>query len=44
MSTIHKSIPIPHIVLLEIDNPPANSLSKVIKKRFIELLVVCARS
>jgi len=38
MSTIHKSIPAPHIVLLEIDNPPANSLSKVIKKRFIKLL------
>lgn len=36
--TIHKSIPSPHILLLEIDNPPANSLSKVIKKRFIELL------
>ncbi len=38
MSTIHKSIPAPHIVLLEIDNPPANSLSKIIKKRFIKLL------
>ncbi|MFK7979194.1 MAG: enoyl-CoA hydratase/isomerase family protein [Saprospiraceae bacterium] len=38
MSTIHKSIPAPHIVLLEIENPPANSLSKIIKKRFIELL------
>jgi len=36
--TIHKSNPAKHVVLLEIDNPPANSLSKVIKKRFIELL------
>ena len=36
--TIHKSSPAKHIVLLEIDNPPANSLSKIIKKRFIELL------
>lgn len=37
-ATIHKSTPAKHIVLLEINNPPANSLSKVIKKRFIELL------
>ena len=36
--TIHISYPAKHIVLLEIDNPPANSLSKIIKKRFIELL------
>lgn len=36
--TIHKSSPAKHIVLLEIDNPPANSLSKVIKLRFNELL------
>ncbi len=36
--TIHKSIPAKHIVLLEIDNPPANSLAKVIKLRFNELL------
>ncbi len=37
-ATIHKSTPAKHIVLLEIDNPPANSLAKVIKLRFIELL------
>lgn len=36
--TIHKSNPSPNIVLLEIDNPPANSLSKVLKIRFNELL------
>lgn len=38
MPTIHKSTPAPHIVLLKIDNPPANSLSKVIKQQFVELL------
>jgi len=36
--TIHKSNPAKHIVLLEIDNPPANSLAKVIKLRFNALL------
>lgn len=38
MPTIHKSNPAEHIILLEIDNPPANSLAKVIKLRFNELL------
>lgn len=36
--TIHKSSPAKHLILLEIDNPPANSLAKVIKLRFNELL------
>jgi len=36
--TIHKSNPAKHVVLLEIDNPPANSLSKAIKLRFNKLL------
>ena len=36
--TIHKSNPAPNIVLLEIDNPPANSLSKVIKIQFLNLI------
>ena len=38
MPTIHKNNPAKHIVLLEIDNPPANSLAKVIKLRFNDLL------
>lgn len=38
MPTIHKSTPAKHIVLLEIDNPPANSLANIIKLRFLELL------
>lgn len=38
MPTIYKSYPAKHIVLLEIDNPPANSLAKVIKLRFNDLL------
>ena len=38
MPTIHKNNPAKHIVLLEIDNPPANSLAKVMKLRFNDLL------
>lgn len=38
MSKIIRSTPTPHIVLLKIDNPPANSLSKVIKQQFIDIL------
>ncbi|MEM6321275.1 MAG: enoyl-CoA hydratase/isomerase family protein [Bacteroidota bacterium] len=37
-STIQRINLSPHIVLLEIDNPPANSLSKKIKERFVSLL------
>ncbi len=36
--TIHKSKIGPHILLLELDNPPANSLSKIMKQRFSALL------
>ena len=36
--TIHKSKIGEHILLLELDNPPANSLSAAMKKLFLELL------
>lgn len=37
-STVHLSQPTPHITILEIDNPPANSLSKKMKAQFVEIL------
>ena len=38
MPTIHQTFIDPHILLLEIDNPPANSLSKIIKTQFVAIL------
>lgn len=35
---IHETYIQPNIVLLELDNPPANTLSKVMKVRFLEIL------
>lgn len=35
---IHKTKPIPHVLLLEIDNPPVNSLSKAMKRQFNQFL------
>jgi enoyl-CoA hydratase/carnithine racemase len=37
-ATIHKSQPSEQVILLEIDHPPANSLSKAMKIKFNELL------
>lgn len=36
--TIHKSSPAEHVVLIEIDNPPSNSLAEVMKGLFNKML------
>ncbi len=38
MSSLHKQTIANHILLLEIDNPPANTLSKVMKVQFLQIL------
>lgn len=38
MGTIHRTDINKHVVLLELDNPPANTLSKTMKVQFINLL------
>lgn len=38
MPTIHQTYISEHVLLLELDNPPANTLSKVMKQQFITLL------
>lgn len=40
MPTIHQTLVDNHILLLEIDNPPANSLAKVIKEQLATILPV----
>lgn len=38
MTGLHVSQPAPHVVLIEIDNPPSNALGASVRERFIEHL------